>query len=246
MKSAIQAIIGGLLRIKDIMKTIAAVLTEINNPLQIEELIILPLKKGQVLVEVAYSGICHSQLNEIHGSVELDRYCISENEHHLRERLKYLIKTYKQSVLVEEYIVGKEIVAILLEGLNKKVYLGESVIDKPTGKYKFQSFELKWLLNGPTIRYQKFQDPILREYVKKAFTVCDMNDYGKFDIIVDSSGRYFFIDSNSNPELGPIETESPVTMIMEMYGVGFLELMKRILINSVRGYKGKKKLAFPY
>src|SRR4030043_239354 len=74
MKSAIQAIIGGLLRIKDIMKTIAAVLTEINNPLQIEELIILPLKKGQVLVEVAYSGICHSQFNEIKGLKGEDKY----------------------------------------------------------------------------------------------------------------------------------------------------------------------------
>jgi S-(hydroxymethyl)glutathione dehydrogenase/alcohol dehydrogenase len=74
MKSAIQAIIGGLLRIKDIMKTIAAVLTEINNPLQIAELIIPPLKKGQVLVEVAYSGICHSQLNEIHGLKGEDKF----------------------------------------------------------------------------------------------------------------------------------------------------------------------------
>lgn len=74
MKSAIQAIIGGLLRIKDIMKTIAAVLTEINNPLQVEELIIPPLKKGQVLVEVAYSGICHSQLNEIHGLKGEDKF----------------------------------------------------------------------------------------------------------------------------------------------------------------------------
>src|SRR4030043_850912 len=74
MKSAIQAIIGGLLRIKDIMKTIAAVLTEINNPLQIEELIILPLKKGQVLVEVAYSGICHSQLNEVRGLKGEDKF----------------------------------------------------------------------------------------------------------------------------------------------------------------------------
>lgn len=56
------------------MKTTAAVLTEINKPLQIEELTILPLKKGQVLVEVAYSGICHSQLNEIHGLKGEDRF----------------------------------------------------------------------------------------------------------------------------------------------------------------------------
>jgi len=56
------------------MKTTAAVLTEINKPLQIEELTILPLKKGQVLVEVAYSGICHSQLNEIHGLKGEDKF----------------------------------------------------------------------------------------------------------------------------------------------------------------------------
>ena len=56
------------------MKTTAAVLTEINKPLQIEELTIPPLKKGQVLVQVAYSGVCHSQLNEIHGLKGEDKF----------------------------------------------------------------------------------------------------------------------------------------------------------------------------
>ena len=56
------------------MKTTAAVLREINQPLQIEELTIPLLKKGQVLVEVAYSGICHSQLNEIHGLKGEDKF----------------------------------------------------------------------------------------------------------------------------------------------------------------------------
>ena len=56
------------------MKTTAAVLTEINQPLQIEELTIPPLKKGQVLVEITYSGICHSQLNEIEGKKGPDKF----------------------------------------------------------------------------------------------------------------------------------------------------------------------------
>lgn len=73
MKSAIRATTGGSLLI-DNMKTTAAVLTEINRPLQIEELTIPPLKKGQVLVAVAYSGICHSQLNEIHGMKGEDKF----------------------------------------------------------------------------------------------------------------------------------------------------------------------------
>jgi S-(hydroxymethyl)glutathione dehydrogenase/alcohol dehydrogenase len=56
------------------MKTTAAVLIGINRPLQIEELTIPPLKKGQVLVKVAYSGICHSQLNEIYGLKGEDKF----------------------------------------------------------------------------------------------------------------------------------------------------------------------------
>ena len=33
--------------------------------------------------------------------------------------------------------------------------------------------------------------------VKKAFEITKMDDYGKFDVRLDSSGRYFFIDSKS-------------------------------------------------
>ncbi len=50
-----------------LMKTLAAVLYEINNPLSIEELLIPELNEGQVLVNIAYSGICRSQLNEVRG-----------------------------------------------------------------------------------------------------------------------------------------------------------------------------------
>lgn len=56
------------------METTAAVLATINQALQIQELVIPPLKAGQVLVEIAYSGICHSQLNEIHGLKGEDRF----------------------------------------------------------------------------------------------------------------------------------------------------------------------------
>lgn len=56
------------------MKTLAAVLTDINQPLNIEELTISPLKKGQVLVKVAYSGVCHSQLNEARGLKGEDKF----------------------------------------------------------------------------------------------------------------------------------------------------------------------------
>ncbi|MFA5920962.1 MAG: zinc-binding dehydrogenase [Methylococcaceae bacterium] len=54
--------------------TKAAILTQINQLLEIDELIIPELKRGQVLVKVAYSGICHSQLNEIRGLKGEDKF----------------------------------------------------------------------------------------------------------------------------------------------------------------------------
>ena len=50
------------------MKTKAAVLYEIGKPLVIEELQIPALQRGQVLVKVLCSGVCHSQLKEIKAS----------------------------------------------------------------------------------------------------------------------------------------------------------------------------------
>ena len=54
--------------------TLAAVLEELNKPLKIRELTIPDLKPGQVLVEVAYSGVCHSQLLEVRGKRGPDRF----------------------------------------------------------------------------------------------------------------------------------------------------------------------------
>lgn len=56
------------------MKTKAAVLVKQRAPLEIWELEIPVLKEGQVLVEMAYSGVCHSQLNEINGLKGEDRF----------------------------------------------------------------------------------------------------------------------------------------------------------------------------
>lgn len=56
------------------MITKAAVLYELNSPLVVEELELPELGYGQVLVRIAYSGICRNQLNEIRGRRGEDPY----------------------------------------------------------------------------------------------------------------------------------------------------------------------------
>ncbi len=186
-----------------------------------------------------------SKLNEIHGAVEITKDSVSENEKHLRERLKFLIKTYEQPVLVEEFIVGREITAILLEGLNKKVYLAEKVFHKPNEKFVFATFEDQWEHNKKnSFVYHKYKDPLLTEYVKRAFEITRMADYGKFDIRLDNSGRYFFLDSNSNPAFGPKELDCAIANILDLYDISFIDILKRLLLNTVRDAQGKKLLPF--
>lgn len=183
-----------------------------------------------------------SKLNEIHGAVEITQDAVSENEKHLRRRLKFLINTYKQPVLVEEFIVGREITAILLEGLNKKVYLAEKVFEKQNEKYVFATFETQWGKDSNGFHYAKYKDLALKEYVKQAFEITRMADYGKFDIRFDTSGRYFFLDANSNPAFGPKELDCALGTILDLYDISFLEILKRLLLNTVRDAFGKKLL----
>jgi S-(hydroxymethyl)glutathione dehydrogenase/alcohol dehydrogenase len=55
-------------------QTEAAVLVELAQPLRLTTLDIPDLKPGQVLVRVAYSGVCHSQLLEARGKRGPDRF----------------------------------------------------------------------------------------------------------------------------------------------------------------------------
>ena len=84
---------------------------------------------------------------------------------------------------------------------------------------------------------------MLRELVRKAFDVVNMGDYGKFDVRRDEAGRYYFIDSNCNPAMGPKELDVALGVILDMNGISFYEVLKRLMMNTVREAAGSEELA---
>lgn len=56
------------------MKTLSAILVETGKPLVLDYLDIPKLQPGQVLVEIKYSGVCHTQLLEARGKRGKDPY----------------------------------------------------------------------------------------------------------------------------------------------------------------------------
>ena len=180
-----------------------------------------------------------SKLNEIHGAVEINKDAVSENEKQLRERLAFLIKTYNQPVIVEEFIAGREITGYILQGNVTKIYLAEKVFNKPDEKYVFATFDDQWGESSSDkstwpYTYAKYDDTLLKDYVRRAFEITDMLDYAKFDVRLDASGRYYFIDSNANPAFGPKELNTSMGLIIqELYGVPFGEILRRLINNTL-------------
>lgn len=176
-----------------------------------------------------------SKLNEIHGSVGIDVASVAEDERGLRAKLRDLMTVYKQPVIVEEFIVGREITAVIVEGTNKKVYTAEKVLpDVPGSKYKFASFDFQWRDESIPEYLKHDGGDTLRDYIKSAYDVLKMDDYAKFDLRLDESGRYYFIDCNANPAFGPKELNIALGTIMDLFGVPFDEVLKRLMENTLR------------
>jgi D-alanine-D-alanine ligase len=177
-----------------------------------------------------------SKLNEVHGSVAITKDSISENEQHLRAQLKKLMSVYHQPVLVEEFIAGKELTAYLIEGGVKKIYIGEKIFRDQAEKYKLATFDATWKEDDNTFSYQRAegQHGILEGHVRTAFEVLKMDDYAKFDVRQDESGRYYFIDCNANPAFG---VECAVGNILSLFGIDFEEVIRRLIVHASKTSK---------
>ncbi len=176
------------------------------------------------------------KLNVEHSSIGIDENSICENEKQLRFKVKELIEKFKQPILIDEFIAGIEVTASVLESVNTKVYAVQRKTGEET-REDVMTFNKKWK-NWDNIVYEKYDQPNLKEYVKKTFDVLKMSDYARIDTRIDASGRIYVIDPNCNPFFGPPkETHATYSIILDMYGIDFEETLKRIFINTLKDAK---------
>ncbi len=179
------------------------------------------------------------KLNQSHGSLEINQDSVVENEKDLRKRIKYLILKYKQTVLVEEYITGKEITALMIDDHVDKLFLAEERIFFKKEKYSLFGFEVAW---GDVELYD-VKKYILNKKIKtdiaKAFNILEMKDYARFEIIIDKYGKYYFIDPNANPAFGPYGTGEALGYMLYANNIPFELIIKKIIRNVRARFKNK-------
>lgn len=174
------------------------------------------------------------KLNEGGGSVGINNTAVKETLEAAQKQVDELISTYHIPVIVERFIDGLEITAVVFEDSRRKhVFIGKKRFGiKPDGKHEFTSLESYDHPNAYT--YEPINDEALEkkieQYVTRAFSVLHNKDYSKYDIRVDQeSGTPYFTDCNPNTAFGP-HPGLPFTEIVEtLYGLKFEKVLAALL-----------------
>jgi D-alanine-D-alanine ligase len=137
-----------------------------------------------------------------------------KDEQSLREQLSWVIKTYKQPAIVEEFLPGREFTVGLI-GNDAPLVLPiiEILLEKlPSGASPIYSYEAKWIWDVPEKPLDIFNCPAdipdelekeIRKTAVKTFKVLNCRDLCRMDVRLDKNGKPRILEVNPLPGLIP-------------------------------------------
>ncbi|MGE5373974.1 MAG: hypothetical protein ACM3XO_02880 [Bacteroidota bacterium] len=185
-----------------------------------------------------------AKLNESGGSMGIDNKAVKETVAQIQKKVEELSTDYRIPILIEKFIDGPEITAVVFDdGKTRHVLLAEKKYKvKPDGKYGFTSIES--YDNPNAAKFQFVEEELgkkVTELCSKAFDVLRFSDYAKFDIRVDKETLTpYFIDANPNTALGP--GDQPMTQVMGLHGIEFADILSSLLSKHVQSPERPKEI----
>lgn len=162
----------------------------------------------------------------------------------LDHRLNELLTSYMQPVLVEEYILGREIsIGVWGNDLTETLPPCEFLFIDKEPLRSFRSFESKWMEDQEQMRLPNdLPEEMLQsldEFTKLAHQALRCRDYSRADYRISPTGEIFFLEHNYNPAIGPNShgLSNTFTKMAEFAGLSFGEMLSRILDISISRYK---------
>jgi D-alanine-D-alanine ligase len=161
-----------------------------------------------------------------------------ETREELREQVEYIINTYKQPALIEEFISGQEFTVAIIG--NDEPEIMPVVQIKIDGKLKlndkFYTFaritsdRLEYVCPAKiTAELKKTID----ELALKTYRAVECRDFGRVDFRVDQDGKPYVLEINPLPSLS---TEDVFKLVAENIGITYEEIIGKILNSAIRRY----------
>ena len=170
------------------------------------------------------------------GSIGIDDQSVVSNMQELQRRIEYILKSYDQPALVEEFIEGREFAIALWGNENLEILpIYEEDYSKIEDPLKhLLTFDSKWIksswyYHGIEIRCPANLDPEEEHYIKQVSTntyyTLGLRDFARFDIRYNGRTAYV-IDVNELPDLSPDAGFARTAMVA---GYSYEEIIEKIL-----------------
>lgn len=170
---------------------------------------------------------------------------LCRDRNHLRRQTQFLLESYRQPVLVEEYLPGKEFTCAVLGNGDEATVLpivGMNFESLPKGALPIYSFDAKFVWDRPERPLEIFECPArigsqlqasVERVVLDAFRVLGCRDWARIDVRLDAAGNPNVLEVNPLPGILPHPAEnSCLPKAARAAGIGYDELIQGCLRHA--------------
>ncbi len=191
-----------------------------------------------VIVKPAYEG----------SSKGIFQTSVCYNHYELKNYIEFIFETYKEDVLIEEFLEGREFTIGFLGNDENLEILPIIEISFPENiKNKIYSYELKWELDTPENPLDIFKCPAIIDenlmdniinIIKRTISTMRLLDWGRIDIRLDKNNIPNIIEINPIPGILPkIEENSCFTKAAFTAGYKYSEIIKKVILSAASRWK---------
>jgi D-alanine-D-alanine ligase len=162
-----------------------------------------------------------------------------ENKEELKKQAEYIIQTYKQPALVEEFIAGQEFtVAVIGNDPPQPMPIVQIKIDghlKLNNRFytfaRITSNRLEYICPA---RISQELGKRISDLAVRAYNAVECRDFGRVDFRVDNEGNPYVLEINPLPSLS---TEDVFPVVGKQVGFSYEQIIGKILESAMKRYQ---------
>lgn len=182
-----------------------------------------------------------------HCSIGITEHSIAQNYRQFKKIVKLEREKYRQPLLVEKFIPGKELQVTVLETPNNTIALPIAEIFFKKSRYKnkwnIYGFDEKWVSKVPLYKNCHFVAPpkaltksmdiqIKRDAIR-AFYALGLHDYARFDLRFNPEvKKWYFLEANANAGFDPDPNDAMTASVLA-HGMSLDDFAVQIVKNSL-------------
>ena len=169
-----------------------------------------------------------------------------ENMEELKKQVEYVMNTYKQPALIEEFISGQEFtVAVVGNDPPEVLPIVQIKIDgrlKLNDKfYTFARIASDRLAYICPARISQELKKEISELALKTYNAVECRDFGRVDFRVDNDGKPYVLEINPLPSLS---TEDVFMIVAKQVGISYEEMIGKILNSALKRHNLSEDITY--